>query len=125
MTGLLPQISSDQAFTLHSVMRETGLDELARRIEGDTFAVCDLNTHGVAGCAAMREALLQQHVFAEWVALGLTIFVAVIAGSIAVGFVHLFARAIRRARLPLPPIRVSAPAFGPPRTSASSKAAAT
>lgn len=79
---------------LQTVVHATGLDHLAQRIEGDNFTVCDISTHGVAGCAEMRNAMLQQQIIAEWVAIGVCLFVAVMVGSLATAFVHLFAKAL-------------------------------
>lgn len=81
--------------SLEAIIRATGLDHLSARIAGDTFAVCDLSRNGVQGCADMRNEILQQHLIADLVALGMCIFVAVMVGSLAVAFVHLFARAMR------------------------------
>ena len=81
-----------------TIMHATGLDYLSARITGDTFAVCDLDRHGVQGCAAMRNAILQQQLIADPVALGACIFVGVMVGSLAVAFVHLFTKALRPIR---------------------------
>lgn len=83
---------------LDTIMHATGLDHLSARINGDTFAICDLNRYGVQGCADMRNAVLQQQLIADLVALGACIFVAVMVGSLAVAFVHLFAKALRPIR---------------------------
>lgn len=80
---------------LETIVHAAGLDHLSARIAGDTFAVCDLGRDGVQGCADIRNAILQQHIIADLVALGMCIFVAVMVGSLAVAFVHLFAKALR------------------------------
>ena len=54
--------------------------------------VCDLNTHGVQGCADLRAALDNQKMAAELVAIGLMILVAVLVGTIAATFVRLLAK---------------------------------
>lgn len=81
-------------WSLTSIVKAAGLEHLARRIEGDNFFVCDLTLHGVQGCADMRDAILQQQFVAELVAIGACLFVAVLVGSLATTFVHLFARGI-------------------------------
>lgn len=54
--------------------------------------VCDLNTHGVQGCADLRAAIDNQKMAAELVAIGLMILVAVMVGTIAAAFVRLVAQ---------------------------------
>lgn len=78
--------------TISNAVTQMGLGEIARTVRGDGFVVCDLNTHGVQGCADMRVAADNQKLAAELVALGLVILVAVLVGSIAVTFVKLVTR---------------------------------
>ena len=77
--------------TLTSFVKQAGLQEVANMVEGDNFVVCDLELHGVQGCADMREMVANQQMMAECVAIGLAIFAAVMVGSIAVAFVNLVA----------------------------------
>ena len=93
-TGPGPQGESlmaylDQQPTLTNFVKHAGLTELADTIEGDNFIVCDIQLHGVQGCADIREAMDNQQMAAECIALGLVIFVAVIVGSMAVAFINL------------------------------------
>lgn len=78
--------------TLTNLVNEAGLAEIARAAGGDSFVVCDLNTHGVQGCADLRAALDNQKMAAELVAIGLMILVAVLVGTIASAFVKLAAK---------------------------------
>jgi hypothetical protein len=78
--------------TISNAVKQMGLGEIASTVRGEGFVVCDLNTHGVQGCADMREAADNQKLAAELVALGLVILVAVLVGSIAVTFVKLVTR---------------------------------
>ena len=75
--------------TMHNFSVATGLEPVAKKLEGDTYSVCDLQVHGVQGCADLRNDITREHFAAEVIALGLALFVAVIVGSIAVGFVSL------------------------------------
>ena len=75
--------------TMHNFSTATGLENVARKLEGDSYFVCDLQVHGVQGCADLRNDIARQHFAAELIALGLALFVAVIVGSIAVAFVNL------------------------------------
>ena len=75
--------------TMHNFSTATGLENVARKLEGDSYFVCDLQVHGVQGCADLRNEVARQHFAAELIALGLALFVAVIVGSIAVAFVNL------------------------------------
>lgn len=79
----------EQQPTLSNVVKQAGLQEVAEMVEGDNFVVCDLDLHGVQGCADMREMVANQQMVAECVAIGLAILIAVIVGSIAVIFVNL------------------------------------
>ena len=79
----------EQQPTLTNFVKQAGLQEVAEMVEGDNFVVCDLDLHGVQGCADMREMVANQQMMAECVAIGLAIFAAVMAGSIAVAFVNL------------------------------------
>ena len=81
-----------QQLTLTTLVNEAGLLEIARAAGGDSFVVCDLNTHGVQGCADLRAALDNQKMAAELVAIGLMILVAVLVGTIAATFVRLLAK---------------------------------
>ncbi|MFO6431385.1 hypothetical protein ACLBKT_14980 [Erythrobacter sp. W302b] len=81
-----------QQLTLSNLVNEAGLSEIARAAGGDSFVVCDLNTHGVQGCADLRAALDNQKMAAELVAIGLVILVAVLVGTIAAAFVRLVAK---------------------------------
>mgnify|MGYP001568622336 FL=1 len=81
-----------QQLTLTNLVSEAGLSEIARAAGGDSFVVCDLNTHGVQGCADLRAALDNQKMAAELVAIGLMILVAVLVGTIAAAFVKLVAQ---------------------------------
>lgn len=81
-----------QQLTLTNLVSEAGLSEIARAAGGDSFVVCDLNTHGVQGCADLRAALDNQKMAAELVAIGLMILVAVLLGTIAATFVRLLAK---------------------------------
>ena len=81
-----------QQLTLTNLVNEAGLSEIARAAGGDSFVVCDLNTHGVQGCADLRAALDNQKMAAELVAIGLMILVAVLVGTIAAAFVRLVAQ---------------------------------
>ena len=78
--------------TISNAVTQMGLGEIASTVRGEGFVVCDLNTHGVEGCADMRAAADNQKLAAEFVALGLVILVAVLVGSIAVTFVKLVTR---------------------------------
>lgn len=78
--------------TISNAVTQIGLGEIASMVRGEGFVVCDLNTHGVQGCADMRAAADNQKLAAELVALGLVILVAVLVGSIAVTFVKLVTR---------------------------------
>lgn len=81
-----------QQLTLANLVNEAGLSEIARAAGGESFVVCDLNTHGVQGCADLRAALDNQKMAAELVAIGLVILVAVVVGTIAAAFVRLVAQ---------------------------------
>ncbi|KHL24294.1 hypothetical protein PK98_15140 [Croceibacterium mercuriale] len=72
-----------------------GLSHIARAIQGESFTVCDLSVHGVAGCAQMRDGVHQQQMIADLVAIGFCLFVAALVGGIAVAFVDLAGRAAR------------------------------
>lgn len=78
--------------TISNAVTQMGLGEIASTVRGEGFVVCDLNTHGVQGCADMRATADNQKLAAEFVALGLVILVAVLVGSIAVTFVKLVTR---------------------------------
>ncbi|WP_155647241.1 hypothetical protein [Erythrobacter donghaensis] len=78
--------------TISNAVKQMGLGEIASTVRGEGFVVCDLNTHGVQGCADIRSAADNQKLAAELVALGLVIFAAVLVGSIAVTFVKLVTR---------------------------------
>jgi len=91
------EIHLTQQLTLTNLVNEAGLSEIARAAGGDSFVVCDLNTHGVQGCADLRAAFDNQKMAAELVAIGLMILVAVLVGTIATAFVRLLAQ---RAALP-------------------------
>ena len=86
------EIHLTQQLTLTNLVNEAGLSEIARAAGGDSFVVCDLNTHGVQGCADLRAALDNQKMAAELVAIGLMILVAVLVGTIAAAFVRLVAK---------------------------------
>jgi len=86
------EIHLTQQLTLTNLVNEAGLSEIARAAGGDSFVVCDLNTHGVQGCADLRAALDNQKMAAELVAIGLMILVAVLVGTIAAAFVRLVAQ---------------------------------
>ena len=86
------EIHLTQQLTLANLVNEAGLSEIARAAGGDSFVVCDLNTHGVQGCADVRAALDNQKMAAELVAIGLMILVAVLVGTIAAAFVRLVAQ---------------------------------
>lgn len=86
------EIHLTQQLTLTNLVNEAGLSEIARAAGGDSFVVCDLNTHGVQGCADLRAALDNQKMVAELVAIGLMILVAVLVGTIAAAFVRLLAQ---------------------------------
>lgn len=86
------EIHLTQQLTLTNLLNEAGLSEIARAAGGDSFVVCDLNTHGVQGCADLRAALDNQKMAAELVAVGLMILVAVLVGTIAAAFVKLVAQ---------------------------------
>lgn len=86
------EIHPTQQLTLTNLVNEAGLSEIARAAGGDSFVVCDLNTHGVQGCADLRAALDNQKMAAELVAIGLMILVAVLVGTIAATFVRLLAK---------------------------------
>jgi hypothetical protein len=81
-----------QQLTLANLVNEAGLSEIARAAGGDSFVVCDLNTHGVQGCADLRATLENQKMAAELVAIGLMILFAVLVGTIAAAFVRLVAQ---------------------------------
>ena len=59
------EIHLTQQLTLANLVNEAGLSEIARAAGGDSFVVCDLNTHGVQGCADLRAALDNQKMAAE------------------------------------------------------------
>ena len=86
------EIHLTQQLTLTNLVNEAGLSEIARVAGGHSFVVCDLNTHGVQGCADLRAALDNQKMAAELVAIGLMILVAVLVGTIAAAFVKLVAQ---------------------------------
>jgi hypothetical protein len=86
------EIHLTQQLTLTNLVNEAGLSEIARAAGGDSFVVCDLNTHGVQGCADLRAALDNQKIAAELVAIGLMILVAVLVGTIAATFARLLAK---------------------------------
>lgn len=86
------EIHLTQQLTLTNLVNEAGLSEIARAAGGDSFVVCDLNTHGVQECADLRAALDNQKMAAELVAIGLMILVAVLVGTIAAAFVRLVAQ---------------------------------
>lgn len=86
------EIHLTQQLTLTNLVNEAGLSEIARAAGGDSFVVCDLNTHGVQGCADLRAALDNQKMAAELVAIGLMILVAVLVSTIAATFVRLLAQ---------------------------------
>lgn len=86
------EINLTQQLTLTNLVNEAGLSEIARAAGADSFVVCDLNTHGVQGCADLRAALDNQKMAAELVAIGLVILVAVLVGTIAAAFVRLVAK---------------------------------
>lgn len=86
------EIHLTQQLTLTNLVNEAGLSEIARAAGADSFVVCDLNTHGVQGCADLRAALDNQKMAAELVAIGLVILVAVLVGTIAAAFVRLVAQ---------------------------------
>ena len=88
------EIHLTQQLTLTNLVNEAGLSEIARAAGGDSFVVCDLNTHGVQGCADLRAALDSQKMAAELVAVGLIILVAVLVGTIAAAFVRLVAQRV-------------------------------
>lgn len=75
--------------TLTNIVNQAGLGEIAKAIEGDTYVVCDPNSHAVQGCADMRSAMQNQQMAAELVAIGLAIVVATFVGMIGVGFIKL------------------------------------
>jgi len=91
----IPLMPITQPSALEAFVKGAGLEDLARRLEGDTFVVCDLTRHGVQGCADMRSAIEQQQILADIVAIGVCLFIAVLVGSIAVAFVNLAGRAAR------------------------------
>ena len=82
----------EQQPTLTHFVKQAGLQEVTEMLKGDNFVVCDLDLHGVQGCADMREMIANQQMVAECVAIGLAILVAVIVGSTAVAFVNLRAK---------------------------------
>lgn len=86
------EIHLTQQLTLTNLVNEAGLSEIARAAGGDSFVVCDLNAHGVQGCADLRAALDNQKMAAELVAIGLMILVAVLVGTIAAAFMRLVAK---------------------------------
>ena len=88
------EIHLTQQLTLTNLVNQAGLSEIARAAGGDSFVVCDLNTHGVQGCADLRAALDNQKMAAELVAIGLMILVAVLVGTIAAAFVRLVAQRV-------------------------------
>lgn len=88
------EVHLTQQLTLTNLVNEAGLSEIARAAGGDSFVVCDLNTHGVQGCADLRAALDNQKMAAELVAIGLMILVAVLVGTIAATFVRLIAKRV-------------------------------
>lgn len=72
------------------VSAETGgLIEIASAVEGRGYAGCDPAVQGAQQCAAMNEAAAHQQIAAQSCLLGLALFATVIAGSLAVGFIHL------------------------------------
>lgn len=88
------EIHLTQQLTLTNLVNEAGLSEIARAAGENSFVVCDLNTHGVQGCADLRAALDNQKMAAELVAIGLMILVAVLVGTIAAAFVRLMAKPV-------------------------------
>jgi hypothetical protein len=88
-------LAHQNGMTFHDFMVATGLERIADRLTGETYAVCDVTIHGVQGCADFRAAIAQEHFIAELAALGLCLFVAAIAGGLAVAFISLLTRALR------------------------------
>ena len=62
--------------TMHNFSTATGLENVARKLEGDSYFVCDLQVHGVQGCADLRNDIARQHFAAELIALGLALYFA-------------------------------------------------
>ncbi|MGB3798005.1 MAG: hypothetical protein WA957_17105 [Alteraurantiacibacter sp.] len=77
----------------------SGLDEahhaIAAKIHTAKLVVCDLDMNGVQGCADIRNAALRSAMIAEFVALGIMVFVIAVVSAIGVLFVHMFAAAWR------------------------------
>lgn len=88
--------------SLEAAVEGLRLQPLADALGGDAFAVCDLTVHGVAGCAAMREALHTQHLFADLATLGIVLLVAALTGGIAVLFVKMMGAALHFMRRTAP-----------------------
>ena len=101
------EIHLTQQLTLTNLVNEAGLSEIARAAGGDSFVVCDLNMHGVQGCAELRAALDNQKMAAELVAIGLMMLVAVLVGTLAAAFLRLIAKRVA------PPSEQCADAFVP------------
>ena len=70
----------------------TGLKPLARKMEGERMVVCDLDAHGVQGCADLRAMQAREELATEIVAIGILLFVAAMVGGLAVAFVHLLTK---------------------------------
>ena len=83
---------ADHSF--HGLIASLGLEDLANHIQGNRVELCNLDIQSAAGCAHMRWIIAQEHFIAELVALGLTILVAVMVGSLAVAFVNAVVRAM-------------------------------
>ena len=62
------------------------------------FSVCDLDLHGVQGCADIRNTALRSEMIAELVAFGAMVFVIALVSAIGIAFVHMFGLAARRRR---------------------------
>ena len=103
----------------------TGLKPLAEKLEGERMMVCDLNLHGVQGCADLRAMQAREELATEIVAIGILLFVAAMVGGLAVAFVHLVTKLAKpigrhrvyalfpkrskaRGRAPLPPLETQA-----------------
>lgn len=73
----------DKKPSVHNFVEASGLEPIANAIDTQELTVCDLNTHGVQGCADYRAQAEQIHQAAEITAIGLSMFVILLIVSAA------------------------------------------
>lgn len=79
---------------LHQFMSATGLESLARHIQGQSPPPCAGSPQHAALCAPFGSAVMLEHFMAELVALGLCLLAMATAGSLAVAFIDLLTKAL-------------------------------